>query len=133
MLETITQDGFFMTQIFWWQIGNLLFPYSTNHVLSSYSFQKEKKSAAEKKERATRSKSTSKGGIEEFMDRLWSSLGDLRDPRLDTCDSFGDKLSCKTTVFLLFLFSIVLTVKQHYVGDPIQCWTPDHFKKSHHK
>ena len=63
------------------------------------------------------------------MDKLFATFGDFGDPRLGGGDSFCDRLSCRYTVFLLIIFSLLVTTK-HYVGDPISCWCPDHFTDS---
>ena len=48
--------------------------------------------------------------------------------RLDT--DMADRLNhIYTTTVLVFLSSVVLC--KQYVGDPIQCWTPQHFTKHH--
>ena len=45
-------------------------------------------------------------------------------------DDFADRLNFRYTTAMLVTFSILITSKQ-YVGQPIQCWTPEHFSKTH--
>ena len=60
------------------------------------------------------------------MDKLFTIVGDLGDPRVGGGDSFCDRLNCRYTVYVLVILAILVTTK-HYVGDPIACWSPDHF------
>jgi len=62
------------------------------------------------------------------MDSFYQSVGG--DPRLESGDSAIDRLNSRHTVMLFFLFSVIVTLKQHYVGEPISCWIPDEFEKS---
>ena len=48
------------------------------------------------------------------MDKLFASVNG--DPRLASGDSFCDRLNSRYTVTLFFFFSIIVTLKQHYVG-----------------
>ena len=58
------------------------------------------------------------------MDRFVSALTSLGEPVGKTGgDSFVDRLNCKHTVFILVIFSILVTTR-HYVGEPISCWCP---------
>ena len=66
-----------------------------------------------------------------MADNILSILGELNDPRQDSGDSTCDRLNSRATVFLFFTLSVVLTLKQHYIGAPIKCWHPDHFEESH--
>ena len=45
-------------------------------------------------------------------------------------DDFADRLNFRYTTAMLVVFSVLITSKQ-YVGQPIQCWTPEHFSKTH--
>jgi len=45
-------------------------------------------------------------------------------------DDFADRLNFRYTTAMLVVFSVLITSKQ-YVGQPIQCWTPEHFSKPH--
>ena len=45
-------------------------------------------------------------------------------------DDFADRLNFRYTTAMLVVFSVLITSKQ-YVGHPIQCWTPEHFSKTH--
>ena len=64
------------------------------------------------------------------MDKLLSVFGDVNDPRAGGGDSFCDRLNCKFTVYVLILFSILITTRM-YVGDQVSCWCPSHFTSSH--
>jgi len=45
-------------------------------------------------------------------------------------DDFADRLNFRYTTAMLVVFSVLITSKQ-YVGQPIQCWAPEHFSKTH--
>jgi len=45
-------------------------------------------------------------------------------------DDFADRLNFRYTTAMMVVFSVLITSKQ-YVGQPIQCWTPEHFSKTH--
>ena len=45
-------------------------------------------------------------------------------------DDFVDRLSSRYSVVILVVFAILIGLSQ-YVGDPIQCWMPQHFTDSH--
>jgi len=47
-------------------------------------------------------------------------------------DDFADRLNFRYTTAMLVVFSVLITSKQ-YVGHPIECWTPEHFTKTHIK
>lgn len=63
------------------------------------------------------------------MDRLSSFLAASSDPLKGGGDTFADRLNCKYTPSLLFLFVFIITTK-NIVGAPIACWCPDHFTDS---
>ena len=64
------------------------------------------------------------------MQSLLASFGDIKDPRAGGGDSFCDRLNCSFTVYLLILFSVIVTTRV-YVGDQVSCWCPSHFTDSH--
>lgn len=65
------------------------------------------------------------------MDRLFVFFGNNgQDPRAGGGDSWVDRLNCQYTVFILLIFSLLVTTK-HFVGEPIACWAPSHFTDSH--
>ncbi|KAK2168841.1 hypothetical protein NP493_1216g00035 [Ridgeia piscesae] len=64
------------------------------------------------------------------MDKLFSTFGDIGDSRAGGGDSFCDRLNCKFTVFVLIIFSLLVTTRM-YVGDQVSCWCPPHFTSSH--
>lgn len=63
------------------------------------------------------------------MDRLFTILADISDARKGGGDTFSDRLSSRYTVFLLIIFSIIVTTR-HIVGSPISCWCPPLFTSS---
>ncbi|CAD5116783.1 DgyrCDS5632 [Dimorphilus gyrociliatus] len=64
------------------------------------------------------------------MDKLFTILADISDARKGGGDSFSDRLSSRYTVFLLIIFSVIVTTR-HIVGSPISCWCPPVFTSSH--
>ncbi|KAK2168843.1 hypothetical protein NP493_1216g00043 [Ridgeia piscesae] len=64
------------------------------------------------------------------MDKLFTAFGDMKDPRAGGGDSFCDRLNCSFTVYVLAIFSILVTTRV-YVGDQVSCWCPSHFTDSH--
>jgi len=66
------------------------------------------------------------------MDKLVKIVFGASSSRTGNDDDFADRLSSRYTVVLLVVFAILVGLNQ-YVRNPITCWTPVHFEKSHSK
>ncbi|KAK2168842.1 hypothetical protein NP493_1216g00090 [Ridgeia piscesae] len=64
------------------------------------------------------------------MDSFLATIADIRDSRVGGGDCFCDRLNCKYTVYLMVVFSLIVTTRR-YVGDQVSCWAPSHFTDSH--
>lgn len=64
------------------------------------------------------------------MDQFLATIADIRDSRVGGGDCFCDRLNCKYTVYLMVVFSLLVTTRR-YVGDQVSCWCPSHFTDSH--
>ena len=64
------------------------------------------------------------------MDKLFGFLGDFHDVHKGAADTFCDRLSSTTTVFILGCFTLLINTR-NYLGEPIACWCPSHFAKDH--
>ena len=64
------------------------------------------------------------------MDSFLATIADIRDSRVGGGDCFCDRLNCKYTVYLMVVFSLLVTTRR-YVGDQVMCWSPSHFTDSH--
>lgn len=63
------------------------------------------------------------------MDTLFSTIVSVGDSP-GSCDTFGDRLNCVYTVFIVAVFAFLITTK-NYVGEQVSCWCPSHFTDSH--
>lgn len=66
------------------------------------------------------------------MDKLVKIVFGASSSRTGNDDDFADRLSSRYTVVLLVIFAILVGLNQ-YVRNPITCWTPVHFERSHAK
>jgi len=55
-------------------------------------------------------------------------ISELHIPKLRNDDDIFDRLNRRYTPIMLGLFALIVSSEQ-YVGDPIQCWAPNHFSK----
>ena len=66
------------------------------------------------------------------MEKLVGTAQGAPSMRQSNDDDLSDRLNSRYTVAILVLFAIIV-MTNHYVGKPMTCWTPVHFKSSHTK
>ncbi len=66
------------------------------------------------------------------MEKVLELITGLSSQHWKNDDDSTDRLSSKTTVIMLIMFTIIVSVGI-WVGDPIKCWTPKHFTGNHDK
>ena len=65
------------------------------------------------------------------MERLFSIFGSPIDPLQHSCSDDADYLSSCITVFALLIISLLMMSRYFITGEPIACWCPSHFTRSH--
>ena len=63
------------------------------------------------------------------MDKIFSFVADIKDPKEGVADAFVDRLSSQQTVVLLAVLAGVVTFN-NFIGLPVSCWCPPHFTSS---
>ena len=66
------------------------------------------------------------------MDKILDQIGGMPKVASRNDDDFSDRLSHRVTTFMLIACAMIVSTKQ-YVGEPISCWVPAHFKSDHEK